>query len=66
MFKKIILIAMAISLFGCIQFTQEVKDHFSKLDTEMKQAKDECLQGKRMDCWGDPAGGGADAGGGGE
>lgn len=37
---------------------------WEEIAQEIKQARDECIDGKRMDCWGDPAGGGAAGGGG--
>lgn len=36
---------------------------WQEIEQELKLAQDECIQGNRMDCWGDPAGGGASGGG---
>ncbi len=56
--KKIITLLMLLLFVSC----SGTIEHFNKLDQEMKLAQDECIQGKRMDCWGDPAGGGPGGG----
>lgn len=74
--KKLVLV-LAIVAFGCSSFETKhagetyryewSPEHWSQaweqVALEISEAQDECIQGKRMDCFGDPAGGGVGAGG---